>query len=161
MSKISIKVELNSKIICTKKFTLDEHLDSIREKIKDKINNALFLNKEGNEIYIENEKNFILNDVVDNNIIKLKNSENSKDSNIKIVLNDKDFCSINCFKNDNLENLRKLLKNNIQDFEFIDEEGNLIDKEDEKDFTIEESLINNVIKIKSNSGISELHHILI
>lgn len=155
MSKISIKVELNSKVICTKKFTLDEHLDSIREKIKDKINNALFLNKDGNVIDREKEKDFSLSHIVENNILKLKNNEDNKDSGIKIVLNDKDFCSINCSENDNLENLRKLLNNNIQDFEFLDEEGNLIDKEDEKDFTIKESLINNAIKIKSNSTTSE------
>ena len=151
MSKISIKVELNSKIICTKKFTLEEYLDSIREKIKDKINNALFLNKDGNEINRENEKRFSLNDIVDNNLLKLKNIEENKDSDINIVLNDNDFCSINCSENDNLENLRKLLNNTIQDFGFLDEEGNFIDKEDEKDFTIKESLIDNTIKIKSNS----------
>lgn len=50
-----------------------------------------------------------------------------------------------------MENLRKLLNNTIQDFGFLDEEGNFIDKEDEKDFTIKESLIDNAIKIKSNS----------
>jgi GTPase SAR1 family protein/uncharacterized protein YnzC (UPF0291/DUF896 family) len=151
MSKISIKVELNSKIICTKKFTLEEYLDSIREKIKDEINNALFLNKDGNEINRENEKRFSLNDIVDNNLLKLKNIEENKDSDINIVLNDNDFCSINCSVNDYLENLRKLLNNSIQDFGFLDEEGNFIDKEDEKDFTIKESLIDNTIKIKSNS----------
>ena len=62
---------MNSKIICTKKFTLENIWISIRQKIKDKKNDVLFLNKDGNEINREDEKNISLNDIVDNNILKL------------------------------------------------------------------------------------------
>lgn len=140
MSKSSIKVELNSKIICTKKFQLDEHLYSIREKIKDKIKNGLFLDKEGNPIDKEDEKDFLLEEIIDNNILKIKQIEQQKDSSIKILLNDKDFCVINCSEDENLDTLRKLLSNNIQDFEFLDEDGNPKDKDDEKEYTIKEML---------------------
>ena len=112
-------------------------MDSIREKIKDKINNALFLNKDGNKIIRENVKDFPLNDIIDNNILKLKNFEDNKDTGITILLNDKDFCSIICSENDNLKNLRKFLNNLIQDFEFLDEDINLIDKEDEKNLQLQ------------------------
>lgn len=148
-----IKVELNSKIISTKKFSLDEHLDSIREKIKDKIGSALFIDKSGNAIKNENEKDICLKDAVDNNILKLLDLEKNKASNIKILLNGQDFCSINCSEDDSLEKLRNLLNNKIQDFEFLDQDDNPVDKEDENEFTIKENLVNGSIKIKSNSKI--------
>ena len=52
-------------------------------------------------------------------------------------MNDKNFCSINCSKDDNLDKLGQLLNNQIQKFQFIDEEGIPIYKEDEKVFLIE------------------------
>lgn len=52
-----------------------------------------------------------------------------------------------------MEKLRNLLNNKIQDFEFLDQDDNAIDKEDKNDFTIKENLINGSIKIKSNSKI--------
>ena len=52
-----------------------------------------------------------------------------------------------------MEKLRNLLNNKIQDFEFLDQDDNVVDKEDESDFTIKENLINGSIKIKSNSKI--------
>ena len=50
MSKVTIKVELNSEIIASKKFSLNDHLDSIREKVTDKVNQASFLDKDGNPV---------------------------------------------------------------------------------------------------------------
>ena len=153
MKKVSIKIELNSKIISTKKFLLDDHLDSIREKIKDKIGNALFIDKSGNAIKSENEKDTCLKDIADNNIIKLLDLEEKTASSIKILLNGQNLCSINCSEDDSLEKLRNLLNNKIQDFEFLDQDDNAVDKEDENDFIIKENLVNGSIKIKSNSKI--------
>ena len=152
-SSIRIKIELNSKIICMKKFMLDEHLDTIREKIKNIIENASFLDKMGNKIKKENEKDISLNDIVNNNVLKLKDLGESDELNIKILLNGQYFFTIKCSENNNLENFRALLYKykNIQDFVFLREDEIIIDKEDEKDFIIKEILINDTIKIKSNN----------
>ena len=40
--KEKVKVELDDKIICTKPFELNETLESIRGKIKEKIGDAFF-----------------------------------------------------------------------------------------------------------------------
>ena len=60
---------------------------------------------------------------------------------------EKIFNSKNCSKTENLESFRQLLSNDIQEnYLFLDETG--IDKEDEKYFTLEEILKNNIIKLK-------------
>lgn len=132
---------------------MDDHLDSIREKIKDKVGSALFIDKSGNAIKNENEKDICLKDIADNNVIKLLDLEENTAYSIKILLNGQDFCSINCSEDDSLEKLRNLLNNKIQDFEFLDQDDNVVDKEDENDFTIKENLVSGSIKIKSNSKI--------
>jgi hypothetical protein len=48
-----------------------------------------------------------------------------------------------------LDQTRKAINNDIKyDFIFLDSEGNDIDKSDEKNFSIEEILNNEVIKLK-------------
>jgi hypothetical protein len=44
-----------------------------------------------------------------------------------------------------LEKLRNLINSKIQDFEFLDQDGNSDDKEDENDFTIKENLVDGSI----------------
>ena len=55
-----VKVELDGKIKCTKPLKLDQTLDSIREKIKEKIGDAFFLDKDENIIDRGDEKEFNL-----------------------------------------------------------------------------------------------------
>ena len=89
--------------------------------------------------------------LLDSKIIKLKSRETSG-SGIKVFLN---ICSKNCSKTENLESFRQLLSNDIQEnYLFLDETGNEIEKEDEKYFTLEEIVKNNIIKLKSNSLIT-------
>lgn len=52
---------------------------------------------------------------------------------------------------------RKLIANSLkQDFQFLDSDSNLVDLEDEEDFTIENILNNNSISIKMESTSEDL-----
>ena len=54
-----------------------------------------------------------------------------------------------------MESFRQLLSNDIQEnYLFLDETGNEIEKEDEKYFTLEDIVKNNIIKLKPNSLIT-------
>lgn len=148
--KISVKIELNNEILCSKKFELNENLDSIREKLKSKIGNSKFLEKGENPIEFEDEKDFSLEEVIKDNKLILKNEEQN-DSGVKIMVNNQVIAHKNCTLEENLQNLRNLLLNDIKsEFTFLDKEGIQIDVEDEKEFTIKELLSNGCIKIKSN-----------
>ena len=150
-----VKVELDGKIKCTKPLKLDQTLDSIREKIKEKIGDASFLDKDENIIDRGDETEFNLQDILlDSKIIKLKSSGTSG-FEIKVFLNEKNICSKNCSKTDNLESFRQLLSNDIQEnYLFLDEYGNEIDKEDEEGLNLEDVIKNNIIKLKSNNSIT-------
>ena len=153
MKKQATKVELDGKIIFTKPMLKEDNLLSIRESIKDRIETSfIFLDQEGNPIDKNDEKEFKLEDIIDGKIIKLKSEggcNNNSAKSIKVFLGDKNLCSINCDKTDNLNKARKLIKDKFKDdFIILDTEENNIETTDEKDFTIEDILINEVIKIK-------------
>ena len=108
--KEKVKVELDDKIICTKPFELNETLESIREKIKEKIGDAFFLDKEGNIIDKEDEKDMNLEDILlDSKIIKLKSNETSG-SNKKELNNNNSNPIINENKESNNSNNTKKIK---------------------------------------------------
>ena len=154
MKKQPTKVELDGKIIFTKPMFKEDNLLSIRESIKDRIETSfIFLDQEGNPIDKNDENDFTLEDIIEGKKIKLKSEEgeggNNSKNNIKVFLGDKNFCSINCDKIDNLNKARKLIKDKCkEDFFFLDTEENIIEPTDENDFTIDDILINEVIKIK-------------
>ena len=61
--------------------------------------------------------------------------------------------SINCSNSQNLNVVRGLINNNIQDdFLFLDQDGNTVSKTDENDYSVEDILINESIKIKGNNS---------
>ena len=152
MSKVAIKVELNNEIIGTRKFALDEKLTSIREKLKSKIGAQIkFTDKGQGVIEFEDENDFTLGEIVKDNILIFK-SEGQSGSGIKIMLNNKQLCEKNCSMEENLQNLRNVLKNDISDFIFLDKEGTEIDIDGEEEFTIKEILNDGYVKIKSNSS---------
>ena len=152
MKKVPTKVELDGKIIFTKPLSKGDNLSSIRELVKDRIDSSfIFLDTEGNDIEQNDEKDFTLEDIIVDKILKLKSEGggNSTAKGIKVFLGDKNYCSINCDKTDNLSKARKLIKGKSKDdFFFLDTEENNIEPEDENDFAIEDVLINEVIKIK-------------
>ena len=157
ISKLECKINLDGKAIFSKPLVLNEYVDAIRNLIKDRISSSfIFLDQDGNAIDKSDENGFKLEDIVKEKVIKLKsegsNSNNPSEtqgSNINVFEGNKKLCSVNCNNSMKLDQTRKAINNNIKDdFIFLDSEGNAIDKSDEKDFSIEDILINDVIKLK-------------
>ena len=153
MTKQITKIELDGKIIGTKPLLMNDDLISIREKIKQKVNKPyLFLDQEGNIIEKEDEKDYLLENINNNKIIRIKSIEDKNESKINVILNDKDSFHISAEKSTKLDEARALiLKNNKDNFFFLDSDENTVEKDDEIEYTIEDILNNGEIKIKSIS----------
>lgn len=153
------KFELKGKIIFSKILKPDETLNQTRKKISKRINSFfVFLDKEKNVIDQEDEENYNIGLINDGEIIRVQNSISStsnsstNDSNINVILNGKNICSINCTKDNSLTIVRNLINNLYkEDFIFYDSDNNYIEKDDEDDYMLENILNNNEIKIKKNS----------
>mgnify|MGYP002624665155 CR=1 FL=1 len=151
MSKQIIKIDLNGKRIGTKPLFQEDTLTSIREKIKEKTSASyIFLDQDENEISTGDENDYTLKDIVVDKLIKLKSKKDGENA-IKVNLDDINLCSINENKNSALYDIRIKLTDKIkEDFLFLDSDGNQILKEDEKDYTIGDCLIEEVLKLKKN-----------
>jgi hypothetical protein len=94
--------------------------------------------------------------IIKDKIIKIKSKEDKIESNnsiIKIISNNKNICSIGNSKIYNLDELRKIISNNIkEEFYFLDFDGNIIEINDEKEYSMEFILNDNSIKIKIESS---------
>jgi len=155
MEKKVLKFELNGKILFLKPFQTNNNLDFLREKINEKIAKIKysfkFLDRESNPVNIDYEKDFIIEDILDGQIVKLKSIEDfiSKEYKLNVFLSNKKIVSMNLDKDIQLNQLRKLIKNEIQGkFIFLDIEGNDIEEIEEKEFIIDDILNNEDIKIK-------------
>ncbi len=148
MVKQITDIEINGKIISSKPLLTEDNLISVKEKIKSKVKSPfIFLDKSGKAIDKENEDIVKLEDIICEKKIKLKLLE----SEIKIFLNDKNICSIECSTDINLSNLREMTDDKIkEDFVFLDSNLNEIDLEDENDYLIKDIIKDNEIKLKSN-----------
>ena len=92
-----------------------------------------FLDKDNNLVFINDENNFTIEDILFGQIIKLKIIEHtdSNKASINILLNDKKTCSINLVKEMTLNKSRKLInKKIIENFAFLDIDGNEIEEID-------------------------------
>ena len=135
---------------------MNDSLLCLREKIKQKVNKEYsFLDQDGNFIDNEDENDLAIENIIKDKIIKIKSKEDkieSKDSKIKVISNNKNICSIENSTKDNLDELRKIISNSIkEEFYFLDFDGNIIDINDEKEYSIEYILKDNSIKIKIES----------
>jgi len=149
MSKTITKIEFGGKIIGSKPLLSDETLTSVRSKIKEKTKDISyqFLDSDGNNIEIQDEDDYKLSDIINDKKIKIVAFENGE--LIKIFLNDKEFCSKNISELQNLDEIRNLIKKEInQDFNFLDADGCDIEKGDEKDYSVKDILNNQSIYIK-------------
>lgn len=113
MSKTITKIEFGGKIIGSKPLLSDETLTSVRNKIKEKTKDISyqFLDSDGNNIEIQDEDDYKLSDIINDKKIKIVAFENGE--LIKIFLNDKEFCSKNISELQNLDEIRNLLKKEI------------------------------------------------
>ncbi len=156
MSKQIIRIILDGKPIGTKPLFENDSLTTIREKIQDKTkdySDYIFVDKNGENISKENEKDYNLENICESKTIKLKSLETSN-SGINVILNDSKKFSINCSNSQKLNVVRGLIKNKIQDdFLFLDQEGYEVSKEDENDYSVEDILKDESIKIKGNNSI--------
>ena len=115
MKKEIIRIELNGKIIGSKPLFFHDNLISIRLRLKEKIKEEfIFLDKDGNNIDIEDENDYLLKDIENEKIIRIKNNE-KKIPELKIFLKDKYIYSTICGLDNNIYNLRKLLKDKINE----------------------------------------------
>ena len=155
MSKQIVKIILDGKPIGTKPLFGNDSLSTIREKIQDKTkeySDYIFVDKNGDNISKENEKDYNLENICESKSIKIKSLKTSN-SVINVILNDSKQFSINCSNSQNLNVVRGLINNNIQDdFLFLDQDGNTVSKTDEIDYSVEDILINESIKIKGNNS---------
>ena len=155
MSKQIVKITIDGKPIGTKPLFGNDSLTTIREKIQDKTkdySDYIFVDKNGENISKENEKDYNLENICESKTIQIKSLETSN-SGIKVILNDSKQFSINCSNSQNLNVVRGLINNNIQDdFLFLDQDGNTVSKTDENDYSVEDILINESIKIKGNNS---------
>ena len=144
-------MELN--IVASKPLIESDNLKSIRNSIKGKIDkDYIFLDQEGNIVEQSDENDYKLEDILNGKLIKIKSIGEDKDSGIKVFMNDEQICSLKIKNDENLAKARVLLKNKItEDFIFLDAEENKVDKNDEKDYQVEDILNNEVIKLKSDS----------
>ena len=146
------KIILNEKPIGKKPLSLNDNLKTIRKKIEDKVkDNYIFLDIEGHDINAEKEEHITLEDISKDKIIHIKTIENNNTNKIKILLNDEEIHSIDYNESQNLSEIRNIIKDKVnKDFTFLDEDGNDISIEEEKDFSISDILNNNTIKLKCN-----------
>ena len=73
MSRLVCKIELDGNIIFSKPFNSNESLDAIRGKIKDRVATSfVFLDQDKNFIEKSDEKDFKLEDIINEKILKLK-----------------------------------------------------------------------------------------
>ena len=149
MVKQITNIEVNGKIIGSKPLQMEDNLISIKEKIKNKVNSPfIFLDKSGKTIAKENEDSLKLEDIIFEQKIKLKLLE----SGIKIFLNNKNVCSVECPTDKSLDYLRKMLNDKIKEnFLFLDINLNEIDLDDENDYLIQNIIKVNEIKLRRNS----------
>ncbi len=154
MSRIITKIEFKGKIIGSKPLSLEENLTTVRNKIKEKTKNInyQFLDLEENTVEIQDEDDYKLSDIIKDKKIKIIAFENGL--LIKIFLNDKEICSKSISELQYINEVRNLLKNEInQDFNFLDADGCDIEKEDEKDYSVKDILNNQSIYLKCNKQI--------
>ena len=153
MTKTIVKIFLDEKPIGTKPFQMSDSLASIRQKLKDKIKVLYnFLDQYENQIDIEDENEMALENVINEKIIKLK-SKGNDEFYVNIYFNEKNICSVNCTKKDKLNDIRNLIYNKIKkNFVFLDPYGSTLEIDDEKDYMVEDILINEIIKISIDSS---------
>jgi len=149
--KERIKININNGMKrLLKKLDINIKLSQIRDLLKKDIKEEFYFieknEKENYSIPQDDEKDFILKEILDqkNNILYISIIINK----IIILLKEEKFEEINCSNDINLNNLRKLSKKMNDNFIFIDKEEYEITQEQEKDFQAKEIISDGYIKIK-------------
>lgn len=156
MSKTITKIELDGKIIGSKPLLSDDTLTSIRGKIKEKTKgiNYKFLDNDGNDIEASDENDYSLQDIINEKKIKIISIESEDSDQLKIYLNDELKFSKNISQNNNLNETRQILENDLpKDFIFLDQDECEIENKDEKEYSVQDILSNKSIKLKCDKSV--------
>ena len=146
--KIKYKIMINGSITNNKKLKNNTKLNKVRQILSLEKNQIFFCNN--NPILIQKESNFQLKDIVNNKTINIQT--NITNIRINIFINGKYCCSKNLNLNDNLMKIRKkLIKYMPENSCFCDENDELILKEDEINYKLDDIIDknNNSFNIKT------------
>ena len=151
-----IEFNLNREIKFSKPFQTEDILLSIREKIKERFDFSFqFIDHKNDPVDPNDEKTLTAEDILDGQIIRLKSTEDTTSNSNKmlfnILVNNQKICSKSLEKEMYLSKCRELINKEIKGkFIFLNKDGNKIEKEDEKNFIIEDILNNGEIKLKED-----------
>ena len=150
MSKILVKIFVNSKDLCSKKLSLKDSLNEIRKKIKyENQTNILFMNG-SSPINLEDEKDITLEDIIKDKNIYLKGEV------LQLYNNDKYIIDVEMAKETPLKKfIEKYSENLPSEFNFLDKEQRTINKTDaidDEEILIEDILNENKINIVSKDN---------
>ena len=158
MSRTITKIELDGKIIGSKPLLSTDTLSSIRGKIKEKTKgiNYKFLDNDGNDIEASDENDYTLQDIINEKKIKIVSIEGEDSAQIKIYLNNELKFSKNVSSNSYLNEVRKILENDLpKNFIFLDPDECEIEKQDEKDYSVQDILNDESIKLKCDKPVEK------
>ena len=158
MSRIITKIELDGKIIGSKPLSSNDTVSSIRDKIKEKTKgiNYKFLDNDGNDIEASDENDYTLQDIINEKKIKIVSIEGEDSAQIKIYLNNELKFSKNISSNSYLNEVRKILENDLpKNFVFLDQDECEIEKQDEKEYSVQDILNDESIKLKCDKPIAK------
>ena len=150
MSKILVKIFVNSKDLCSKKLSLKDSLNEIRKKIKyENQTNILFMNG-SSPISLEDEKDITLEDILKDKNIYLKGEV------LQLYNNNKYIIDVEMAKETPLKKfIEKYSENLPSEFNFLDKEQRTINKADaidDEEILIEDILNENKINIVSKDN---------
>ncbi|EDR23529.1 hypothetical protein EDI_107880 [Entamoeba dispar SAW760] len=140
MSNIKVRFFLNGKSISVKPLNSQDNLKTAREKLKQKISGSQqFLTKEGDLIDIDDEEYFTIKETInESRIINIKETGDKKEAKIK--LNDETISTIQVDKKTKISDIRKSIQNIPESAHFYTVDNDVIEKEDEESFCVEESI---------------------
>ena len=125
MSKILVKIFVNSKDLCSKKLSLKDSLNEIRKKIKyENQTNILIMNR-SSPISLEDEKDITLEDIIKDKNLYLKGEV------LQLYNNDKYIIDVEMSKETPLKKfIEKYSENLPSEFNFLDKDQRTINKAD-------------------------------
>ncbi|EDR22426.1 hypothetical protein, conserved [Entamoeba dispar SAW760] len=157
MSKVVVKFYLNKQCISTKPMNSQDNLKTAREKLGEKISDSQqFLSEEGDLIDINEEDSFTIGDII-NESRRINIKETGDKKRIKLKLNDEVISTIEINKKRKLSDIRKSNQNIPESAHFYTPENDVIEKDDEETFSVEDIINNDEIILKNeNENTSEM-----
>ncbi|EDR26286.1 hypothetical protein, conserved [Entamoeba dispar SAW760] len=149
MSNIKVRFFVNGQSLSVKPMTSQDNLKTAREKLKEKISDSQqFLTKEGDLIDISDEDSFTIGDIInESRIINIK--ETTDKTEVRIKLNDEIISTVQVDKKKKLSEIRKSNQNIPKSARFYTPENDIIEKEDEESFLLEDIINNDEIILKN------------